>query len=345
MKIGRNESCPCGSGRKYKKCCISSVNITDKLSAPTKINMESNFINLQDKTLKLAGTISQYTLEDVATAIYCFASWRDNRSALESCLALNNCILCCDSFGEKRIQSYNDLKVFYKNISTLLQPSDWDDYIHGDFGEVSIKYNNTNYPVILGTGHEQVYAALHFLLSLVNNLERQDELITLLEYTKFYIMSLHSNNKQHYAYEKRFDLPSEEYWQSTVELFNNPHFLELVTEAEPLFATNDAIERTHFVKRNSKIIPLFNTSILLDYYHRLLGEAGQDKDIENVQEVIHTSLHSIFECWGDGSNLKVLFPVAMRDDVKRISCKPFDFVAFAKDKCIVAFNGECLQNR
>jgi len=21
-KIGRNDSCPCGSGKKYKKCCI-----------------------------------------------------------------------------------------------------------------------------------------------------------------------------------------------------------------------------------------------------------------------------------------------------------------------------------
>jgi len=22
MKIGRNELCPCGSGKKYKKCCL-----------------------------------------------------------------------------------------------------------------------------------------------------------------------------------------------------------------------------------------------------------------------------------------------------------------------------------
>lgn len=26
VKIGRNDSCPCGSGRKFKKCCISKVN-------------------------------------------------------------------------------------------------------------------------------------------------------------------------------------------------------------------------------------------------------------------------------------------------------------------------------
>ena len=23
LKIGRNETCPCGSGKKYKKCCIN----------------------------------------------------------------------------------------------------------------------------------------------------------------------------------------------------------------------------------------------------------------------------------------------------------------------------------
>lgn len=24
-QIGRNESCPCGSGKKYKKCCLPSI--------------------------------------------------------------------------------------------------------------------------------------------------------------------------------------------------------------------------------------------------------------------------------------------------------------------------------
>jgi preprotein translocase subunit SecA len=24
-KVGRNDACPCGSGKKYKKCCLSSA--------------------------------------------------------------------------------------------------------------------------------------------------------------------------------------------------------------------------------------------------------------------------------------------------------------------------------
>ncbi len=30
MKIGRNEPCPCGSGRKYKKCCLKPATPTEK---------------------------------------------------------------------------------------------------------------------------------------------------------------------------------------------------------------------------------------------------------------------------------------------------------------------------
>ena len=31
-KIGRNDLCPCGSGKKYKKCCIDKVNVSNSLS-------------------------------------------------------------------------------------------------------------------------------------------------------------------------------------------------------------------------------------------------------------------------------------------------------------------------
>jgi len=29
-KIGRNDPCPCGSGKKYKKCCGANLNATDE---------------------------------------------------------------------------------------------------------------------------------------------------------------------------------------------------------------------------------------------------------------------------------------------------------------------------
>lgn len=41
MKIGRNTPCPCGSGQKYKKCCL------DK-SAP-EVNFSKDYFYLKGK--------------------------------------------------------------------------------------------------------------------------------------------------------------------------------------------------------------------------------------------------------------------------------------------------------
>ena len=31
MKVGRNRPCPCGSGKKYKKCCLNKENVSSDL--------------------------------------------------------------------------------------------------------------------------------------------------------------------------------------------------------------------------------------------------------------------------------------------------------------------------
>ena len=38
MKVGRNDTCPCGSGLKYKKCCINKENT----NSPKLSSNESN---------------------------------------------------------------------------------------------------------------------------------------------------------------------------------------------------------------------------------------------------------------------------------------------------------------
>ena len=49
MRPGKNEPCPCGSGRKYKKCCIFSDNI--KNSDPSL------------KSIKKVPTVKQNTID------------------------------------------------------------------------------------------------------------------------------------------------------------------------------------------------------------------------------------------------------------------------------------------
>ena len=35
-KIGRNDPCPCGSGKKYKKCCLASDEAADRAARPAQ---------------------------------------------------------------------------------------------------------------------------------------------------------------------------------------------------------------------------------------------------------------------------------------------------------------------
>lgn len=76
MKIGRNELCPCGSGKKYKKCCLSKAKEdTDKLIDPftyhdnyihtkkvkaTRINKKLLNIHDNKKNLSIKSIIDDY---------------------------------------------------------------------------------------------------------------------------------------------------------------------------------------------------------------------------------------------------------------------------------------------
>ncbi len=45
MKIGRNEPCPCGSGKKYKKCCLRKHEEEARKSAAASIDASSDVKN------------------------------------------------------------------------------------------------------------------------------------------------------------------------------------------------------------------------------------------------------------------------------------------------------------
>lgn len=37
-KIGRNDSCPCGSGRKHKRCCLTTTAAADAITSPAAVS-------------------------------------------------------------------------------------------------------------------------------------------------------------------------------------------------------------------------------------------------------------------------------------------------------------------
>lgn len=58
-KIGRNEPCPCGSGVKYKKCCLKNKPVTTPTAAPQKkISVTEEIHKLQDLAVAKKPTIN-----------------------------------------------------------------------------------------------------------------------------------------------------------------------------------------------------------------------------------------------------------------------------------------------
>ncbi|UCE52925.1 MAG: SEC-C domain-containing protein [Desulfobacterales bacterium] len=52
MKIGRNDPCPCGSGKKYKKCCLKKDELKKAISLPKRRTAEESVDSLRGKIMK-----------------------------------------------------------------------------------------------------------------------------------------------------------------------------------------------------------------------------------------------------------------------------------------------------
>ena len=129
--------------------------------------IESNdFPNIMERVEKLVPIIDKYAMDDVAMATFCLSVCVNNRSALESLLALNWALANHSCLGEKRIDEYEQFTSFFAEIVEIMKPDAYMDYIEEDFGEVKIDVFGRAYPVIVGTGHNLVFACLQFLVKL-----------------------------------------------------------------------------------------------------------------------------------------------------------------------------------
>ncbi|MDQ7781681.1 MAG: SEC-C metal-binding domain-containing protein [Desulfomonilaceae bacterium] len=53
QKIGRNEPCPCGSGKKYKKCCL----LKEQIGTPVEVEAEPMFPEEVDELDSLSNAV------------------------------------------------------------------------------------------------------------------------------------------------------------------------------------------------------------------------------------------------------------------------------------------------
>ena len=345
MKLKRNDQCYCGSGKKYKKCCMDKV--ISNFTVPIE-DSASAFERIIDKSIKLAQIIKKYNVEDLTRAIFSINVWPRNRSALAQALTLNHALLKVERFGEERIRSYAELNDFYQCISKYMEITPYEDLTLCDFGEVKININDKYYPIILGTGHEQVFGVMNYLEQLAKLLDKESELVTLLEYNKLVILNL-SGGELNNSFDKNeivFELPNEQFWNSVKTLFDIEEFNELQERAYKIMGHNvGPIEMRHFFKYEENIFPLFNSSLLIDFYKKLLTVVDEKVYTQHIDLTIWSMLEGTYNK-SSKSPLRVLIGPRIFDmkNNKPLSVNRFCFAVKIKNTVILAVNEATFKN-
>ena len=325
MKVGRNSLCPCGSGEKYKKCCLKKKSVqTAYLQSKTAV---SAYDYTEGASRNISAVLSKYKAFDIIRAIFCINSWIHNRSALAQTLTLNRALLYVGEFGKQSIDTYSELEILFNSLSNNLIITRNEDLTLNDFGEVKLIVDGIAYPVILGTGHEQVYNALSFVQTLAEIMKKEEELVAILEYGGKIINSLQSNIKPA-ENEIKLEIPSAQFWDEVVRLFSDIDYLKMVdVVAKIMIRDSDPIEKIHFMVIEGRRYPLYNTSLVIDYYNNLLCAATKEEVSSHVKLTILNYLENAFN-FSDSSPERVLIaPVAINRSNKEKAVMPVIFLA------------------
>lgn len=343
MKIGRNSPCPCGSGKKYKKCCLlkASKGYNATVEKTFSENERSDFAHVTVIADKLYERLKKYRYSDLVKAIYCFNLWRKNRSALSQAFALNYVLTTGKSFGDMGINDYSDLSKLFDEISDILEIS-VADYIIDDYGEIFINHCGKTYSIITGTGHQQVYGAIRFMQTLADIRKKENELTILLEYIQLIIDTTKETNESNSDMLITFELPSRDFWESVLSLFNNDEYKTKCIEASKIMGYQTGpIEKRHFVKNNDTYLPLCNLSILVDYYKLLLlNSTDAEKDL-HIKNTLLSVIDSSYNFSNDTPNRVLLRPWVFKDTFEHPLLKSgIVFSTIAKNKLIIALDDE-----
>lgn len=348
MKIGRNTPCLCGSGKKYKHCCLNkNLEPSLKINPSYLESMSSDFDYIQPIAKKLSYIMQKYVFHDVITAVYCINLWRKNRSALAQNLSLNMALTLANSTGTTPINSYSDFQLFYSEIANFLKISSSEDYITDDYGEVFINHCGKSYPVIIGTGHQQVYAVLRYMQTLSSICNKNDELTTLLEYINTIITHTHESNIPNAEFIITHELPSEDFWNVIKNLFSNPIFRKQFKDVSEIMGYEKSpIEMRHFVNKGTSLFPLFNASLLIDYYKLLLSTTTEEEKDAHITKTILSILENSFNFSSNSPHRVLLNPMVIDSQTnKPVLTNKLFFASFNKDCILIGINKNQILDR
>lgn len=317
--------------------------IEDKIIMEVLVKMIKTevFPYIRRKIDKLLKITNEYRFYDLVKAVYCISLCINNRSVLESCLALNASLIEHEEKGSLKIETFDDFKKFFDKIYDFMKPEMTDDYTVEDFGEVRIRYNDKFYRVIVGTGHNNVFACLNFLPALAKETSHEEELKLAFEYTSGVINYFLEVNKNDGIAKKRFVLPSEELFYKVQKFFREECKKYDILKLNSLLKSDEAaIEKMHFVCREDNVYPLYNVSLLIDLYDIWENEIEFEQQISVANIGIIDRIYSLFET--DRSNKCLMFAPAMMfpDQKYDPDQKTYTFIAKASRGVVVAINAD-----
>lgn len=220
----------------------------------------------------LTPLFSKYDYFDLCRAIFAMNSFRSNRSELKFYLTLNETLRFCNRDGEIKIETYDQFYFFFNEIKKYYKFSCYVDKTVPDFGDVFIHYNGKLYPILLGTGYNNVYSLMETLYPSMQIVDKVDEMEKILLYLKKMINALRDNN----VYDKDncygdFYLPSSSYFYSVKKYYTK------INEIPYLLNKDGIIDSIHFIDYNDEFLPIFNSSIIIDAYNNALKYIVEEK--------------------------------------------------------------------
>ncbi|WP_239615470.1 YecA family protein [Cohnella mopanensis] len=346
MGIGRNDPCNCGSGKKYKTCCIDKPkrSVSNINTIPIE-NSVSDFEYIEAKSKELEKIISLYTIDDVTKAVFCINSWANNRSALAQILTLNLSLSNTKEFGSRNIKEYSEFKAFFDSIAIHLPITYREDLTLNDFGEVKINVGGESFPIILGTGHEQVYAAMNYLPILAKVIDMNEDLNTILLYNRKIIDTLAGSNDSS-SDDIVFEMPSEQFWLAVNCLINSIEFIELSKQVFQIMGYQKCpIEMRHFFVYKEDYYSLYNISILVDFYKKLLSLATREEYHRHINLTLGMLIETTFNFSNNDRSRVLIAPrIFNKETGKPYTKNQLAFMTISDDRVLVAINKGDFEN-
>lgn len=298
------------------------------------------FYMLAEKRNKIILIIQKYDFLSIIQAIFTICSWRSNRSAQESCLALNDAISKNENWGNKRITTYNEFVLFFDSIQEFLQTTPYDDPVLNDFGEIKLNYKSKYYSVITGTGHTApVFSVLQYLECVSDAASMNLYTEKILEYSNNMLGNLISFNTEiddSTVTSIKFECPSSDYFESVKLFYSEKSWTDLDDVILNMLSVNcNNIIKSHFVKNKDSYYPVFNPALILDYFINLLNAPLSQSVSKIIKKTMIKKIKGIY-C-NKEIHSEVLIENCLFLNGKKIIRENYCDFAFVKNRDLIIF--------